>query len=113
MPEATAAARDDRPRETSRSAPAAPATRPTRRNMAAVRRAYLPPGIQPVQASMAAMGVDPPATTRIHEPTLIGEVTLNIRSMLRNRSGLPRSEISSRGLATPPIIAAAQARRAR
>src|SRR5436305_1675411 len=36
---------------------------------------------------------------RIHEPTLIGEVTLNIRSMLRNRSGLPRSEISRIGLA--------------
>jgi hypothetical protein len=42
----------------------------------------------------------PPDTNRIHEPTLIGDVTLKTRSMCRNRSGLPRSEISSAGETT-------------
>jgi len=40
-----------------------------------------------------------PLADRIQEPTLIGEVTLNIRSMFRKRIGRPRSEIRSAGLA--------------
>ena len=39
-----------------------------------------------------------PLAVRIHEPTLIGEVILNMRSMLMKRKGRPRSEESSNGL---------------
>ena len=39
----------------------------------------------------------PLETARIQLPTLIGDVTLNTRNMFRNRSGRPRSEISSAG----------------
>ena len=42
----------------------------------------------------------------------MGEVTLTMRSMLRKRSGRPRSEISSAGLALTQASATAQARRA-
>jgi hypothetical protein len=45
-----------------------------------------------------------PEQARIQEPTLIGEVTLKTRSMFRNRSGRPRSEIRSTGL-TPSATA--------
>ena len=44
-------------------------------------------GNQPVQTLAAASAVVAPLALRIHEPTLIGEVTLNIRSMLRKRAG--------------------------
>ena len=47
-----------------------------------------------------AIAVAEPLEARIHEPTLIGEVTLNIRSMLRKRVGRPRSEMRSAGLET-------------
>src|SRR5919201_5056691 len=40
----------------------------------------------------AAVVHAPPETKSTHEPTLIGEVTLNTRNMFRNRSGRPRSE---------------------
>ena len=60
-----------------------------------------------------AAAVAMPLSVRIHEPTLIGEVTLNIRSMLRNRAGFPRSEVKSAGLSVTPTNALAQARRAR
>src|SRR3954454_12684211 len=72
-------------------------------------------------AGPASYGVHPPPAPtvvasplalRIHEPTLIGEVTLNSRSMLRNRDDLPRSEISSAGLTPTPASAHAHARRA-
>src|SRR5262245_55076189 len=35
---------------------------------------------------------------RIQLPTLMGDVTLNTRSMLRSRSGRPRSDMSKSGL---------------
>src|SRR5690349_10178267 len=52
---------------------------------AAARRPARPngAGTSVVQASAAATAVAPPAPTRSHEPTLIGDVTLNSRSMLR------------------------------
>ena len=53
-----------------------------------------------------------PVALRLQDPRLIGEVTLNRRSMFRKRSGRPRSEISSGGLAAIPAMAARQARRA-
>ena len=49
-------------------------------------------------AFAAAIPVAGPYAARIHEPTLIGEVTLNIRSMFRSARARPRSEISSAGL---------------
>src|SRR5206468_2348023 len=48
-----------------------------------------------------------PVAARIHDPTLIGDVTLNTRSMLKNRAGTPRSRISKIGL---PVPAARQMR---
>src|SRR3954453_3773090 len=69
-------------------------------------------GTYGVHASAAATVVARPLALRIHEPTLIGEVTLNSRSMLRNRDDLPRSEISSAGLTPTPASAHAHARRA-
>ena len=42
---------------------------------------------------------------------LIGEVTLNIRNMFGARNGLPRSELSSSGLAAFAARAIAQDRR--
>ena len=42
----------------------------------------------------------------------MGEVSLNIRSMLRKRSGRPRSATSSTGLAVTPAKATSHARRA-
>jgi len=68
---------------------------------------------RPVQAVRAASDVVAPLPERIQEPTLIGEVTLNMRSMLRKRCGRPRSEISRPGLTPMPTIDAAQARRPR
>jgi hypothetical protein len=70
------------------------------------------PGNHPVQALTAASVVLAPLTLRIQEPTLIGDVTLNIRSMLRKRMGRPRSEIRNRGLTAIPPNAPAHARRA-
>jgi hypothetical protein len=49
---------------------------------------------------------------RIHDPMLIGEVTLNIRSMFRNRSGRPRSDTSRAGLAPAAASATGHVRRA-
>jgi hypothetical protein len=49
---------------------------------------------------------------RTQLPTLSGEVTLNIRSMYRNRSGRPRSEASRGTLAAPPAPATVNAARA-
>src|SRR5581483_4504693 len=54
----------------------------------------------PRSSSAAAVFDAPPETSRIHDPTLIGDVTLNTRNMCRKRSGRPRSEISSSGEAT-------------
>ena len=47
---------------------------------------------------MAARPASRRPSIRSHEPTLIGEVTLTTRSMLRKRRGLPRSEVRSIGL---------------
>ncbi len=55
-------------------------------------------GNRPVQALAAARRRGLAADADTHEPTLIGEVTLNIRSMFKNRSGTPRSEVRSAGL---------------
>jgi hypothetical protein len=49
---------------------------------------------------------------RIHEPALIGDVGLSTRSMWWKRSGRPRSEMSSGGLAAAPASATSHARRA-
>src|SRR5689334_14588775 len=50
------------------------------------------PGNSPVNVFAAAIPVVVPLTERTQEPTLIGDVTLNIRSMFRKRLGTPRSE---------------------
>ncbi len=47
----------------------------------------------PIASRAAAPPPVTPETTSTQLPTLIGEVTLNTRSMFRNRSGRPRSEI--------------------
>ena len=80
---------------------------------AAALRAARPPGTRPWVAWSShpspVAGLKP---ARIQEPTLIGEVILNMRSMCRKRSGLPRSEMSSGGLASAPTSARVDARRA-
>ena len=68
------------------------------------------PSPPPLSAWNAAGAVTVPNPARIHEPTLMGEVTLNIRSMFRNRDDTPRSLISSAGLTTLPPSATSQAR---
>ena len=50
-----------------------------------------------------------PNEERIQVPTLIGEVGLKTRSMLRNRAGRPRSEIRRGGLTDTPASAASRA----
>ncbi len=67
-------------------------------------------GARRVIAASAAGAISVPFAARIHEPTLIGEVILKTRSMFRNRSGRPRSEISSAGLTATPASATPQAR---
>src|SRR3954454_22607915 len=57
-------------------------------------------------AARAVAGLD---KLRFHEPRLMGEVTLNSRSMLKKREGRPRSEISSAGLTPRPANASVQA----
>jgi hypothetical protein len=54
----------------------------------------------------------PPETSRIQLPTLIGDVTLKTRNIFRNRSGRPRSEISSSGLTTSATALRKRLRRA-
>ena len=48
--------------------------------------------------------VEAPLAPRIHEPTLIGDVTLKTRNMFKKRSGRPRSETSSAGLTASPAM---------
>src|SRR4051812_49512565 len=67
---------------------------------------------RPSAAASAGGVIAAPLIERIHEPTLIGDVTLKTRSMLRNRSGLPRSEVRRRGLTAMPPSAISQHRRA-
>src|ERR1700675_2425378 len=64
-----------------------------------------PSGSRPVTAQAAAAADAPPNAEISQEPTLIGEVGLNTRSMFRKRSGRPRSATK----ATPdrPIAPAA------
>ena len=50
--------------------------------------------MNPANAAAAAPLENP---TSVHTPTDIGLCGLNTRSMFRNRSGLPRSEISNAG----------------
>src|SRR5688500_4807135 len=52
-------------------------------------------------------------TLRSHDPTLIGDVGLKTRSMLRKRSGRPRSRMRSTGLTPKAASAINQDRRAR
>src|SRR5690348_9020807 len=54
----------------------------------------------PSTSHAASAVVAAPEPARIHEPTLIGEVTLKTRNMFRKRSGRPRSLTSSTGLTT-------------
>src|SRR5205085_3705950 len=57
----------------------------------------------PRQSPNRAAATDPGVLmARTHEPTLMGEVGRNTRSMLRNRSGRPRSFTSSAVPATSP-----------
>jgi hypothetical protein len=60
--------------------------------------------------SAAAVFPEVLEATRIQLPTLIGEVSLNTRSMFRNRSGRPRSEMRSMGetasIAAPTFVGA-------
>jgi hypothetical protein len=70
-------------------------------------------GTSGVHASAAATVVVTPLAASTHDPTLIGEVTLKSRSMLRKRAGRPRSEMSSAGLTAIPAKAFSHARRAR
>src|SRR4051812_22612574 len=68
----------------------------------------------PSSSSAAAVFEAPPETTRIQLPTLIGDVTLNILSMFKKRSGRPRSEmrrIGDAASATAPTYSALFARR--
>ena len=53
-----------------------------------------------------------PLAASTHEPTLMGEVSLTMRSMFMKRAGRPRSEMSSAGLASTAAPAVAHARRA-
>jgi hypothetical protein len=69
-------------------------------------------GIRPSSSRAAPRALVAPKPVRIQDPTLIGDVTLNTRSMYRNRSGRPRSETSSAGLTTAPPRAPNAARRA-
>src|SRR3954449_4917427 len=69
-------------------------------------------GKRPVWSLSTARLVVPPLAGSSHEPTLIGEVTLNIRSMLMKRSGRPRSDMRRAGLAPTPASAFSHARRA-
>ncbi len=48
-------------------------------------------GSRPVTAQAAEAAAPPPNADISQEPTLIGEVGLNTRSMFRKRSGRPRS----------------------
>src|SRR3954465_10943602 len=48
-------------------------------------------GARPVRLEAAAIPASGAYPDSTHEPTLIGEVGLNTRSMLKNRSGRPRS----------------------
>ena len=64
----------------------------------------------PSSSSTAAVFEAPPEMKRVQLPTLIGEVTLKTRSMLRKRSGRPRSEINNAG---PTTSAAAPMKRVR
>src|SRR5256885_4515547 len=67
---------------------------------------------KPNRLGLVAGATAMPLATSSQDPTLIGEVTLKTRSMLKNRSGRPRSEISRAGLVEIPAKASAQARRA-
>src|SRR6476469_2903887 len=68
-------------------------------------------GNVPVIALTADGAIVDPAAMRIHEPMLIGEVTLNIRILFRNRAGRPRSEMSRTGDRLPAASATITARR--
>jgi len=69
-------------------------------------------GTRPNMLLAAAAVTVAPVPASTHEPTLIGEVSLNIRIMFRNRAGRPRSEISSAGLISTPASDALHADRA-
>jgi hypothetical protein len=62
-------------------------------------------GSRPVTAQAAAAPAHGPYEASSQEPTLIGDVTLNTRIMLRKRSGRPRSRTSA--TADSPIAPAA------
>src|SRR5436309_2317895 len=97
------------------SAPAqrsAPAAIDAERDVRPPRASAAARGNSPVQAWTVAIAVVVPLAARIQEPTLIGEVTLNIRSMFKKRAGLPRSEIRNTGDVDTPASAAIHARRA-
>ena len=84
------------------SSPAGPsAARSTRRSGPSGSRSPV------IRSTSAAAATPAPAlkALRIHEPTLIGEVSLTVRSMFRKRSGRPRSLTR----AAPPNPTAASA----
>src|SRR5437588_4642595 len=80
---------------------------------AAVERAILAVrGRTPVHMLVTRMAALAPFAVSTQDPRLIGEVTLNIRSMFKNRAGLPRSEMSNTGLIALLVSATIHARRA-
>src|ERR671922_1662655 len=83
-----------------------------RPSAAAIGGAARPARGHPTTRYPAAGATAAPVIVRSQEPTLIGEVTLKTRSMLMNRIGLPRSEVSNTGETEIPASAAIQALRA-
>ena len=90
-----------------------PAARPTPGSRPATSRAVRRPatfrttGTTRAGSSVAiAIPAKVPNGARIHEPTFIGEVHLNTRSMFTKRSGTPRSCTSATTLTTaaPPAV---------
>jgi hypothetical protein len=78
-----------------------------------MKRVACAPGNSRPRKALAAAGAGAAApTVSSQEPTLIGEVSLKTRSIFTKRSGLPRSEVKSRGLTPSPAKAIIHDRRA-
>ena len=67
----------------------------------------------PVSSLAVAATTDVPKADSSHVPTLMGDVTLATRSMLRNRRGRPRSATRRTPLAATAVDDATRQRRAR
>src|SRR5436190_6490380 len=84
--------------------------------MPSIAAAVLAGGARRGNRPSSALAVDTALAATVapssHDPTLMGEVILNIRSMFRKRQGRPRSLIRMIGLNPRPASATAHARRA-